>query len=248
MNTYLSPSIIMRVSDFGESDLLITFFTPDKGKIKGIAKGARRSRARFVNCLDIFSLVNLEYSQKKKDSLHFLHSGKLMDAFPGLRKDYSTLIKASYMIELTELLSPWHLPDEKMFNLLKVSLDTLSRGSSAHTVHVFFEMAAMAIGGYSINTDKCCICGRRYMGQGTAVFRPDTGGIACMRCQDITKRTPGMGPETISAVNRIQSCLSENPMDNNVSDDFLNEITPVLKLHREYRLERSPKSASYIEN
>ena len=65
MNIKSSTSIIMRVSEFGESDLLITFFTPTEGKIKGIAKGARRSKARFVNCLDIFSLVNLEYSQKK---------------------------------------------------------------------------------------------------------------------------------------------------------------------------------------
>ncbi len=247
MNINSSTSIIMRVSEFGESDLLITFFTPSEGKLKGIAKGARRSKARFVNCLDIFSLVTLEYSLKKKDSLHFIHSGKLLDAFPGLRKDYKTLIKASYMIELTEILFPWHLPDRNMFEILKSSFEIMDRGDDADIVSVYFELAAMTLGGFGINIDKCCICGRKYTGQGTAVFRPDTGGIACMRCQEITKMTPSMRPETVSTINTLQTSLSHDHCRDGFSPEFFNEIKPVLKLHREYRLERSPKSANYFE-
>ncbi len=247
MDIIKSISIIMRVTDFGESDLLITFFTPNEGKIKGIAKGARRSRARFVNCLDIFSLVNLEYSLKKKDGLYFIHSGKLLDAFPGLRKNYGTLIKASYMIELTELLFPWQLPDRGMFEILKGSFETMDRDGDTGMIPVYFELAAMALGGYSIRLDKCCICGRDYTGQGTAVFRPDTGGIACMRCQEITKTTPPMCPETVRTINAIQTSLSRDFQENCSSSAFLNEIKPVLKLHREYRLERTPKSATYLE-
>ena len=123
----------------------------------------------------------------------------------------------------------------------------LDSGSNTDTTHVFFELAAMALGGYSINIDKCCICGRKYMGQGTAVFRPDTGGIACMRCQEVTKMTPAMCPETVSAIGAIQKNISKNYSCNSSLTDFLCEIKPVLKLHREYRLERSPKSANYFE-
>jgi DNA repair protein RecO (recombination protein O) len=106
MKTHISPSIIMRTKEFGEADLLVTFFTPDKGRLKGVAKGARRSRKRFVNCLDIFSLVKLEYSLKREGGLYFLHSGKLINAFPELRSDFGALSKASYMVELTEILFP----------------------------------------------------------------------------------------------------------------------------------------------
>ena len=73
MDIIKSMSIIMRVKDFGESDLLITFFTPDEGKIKGIAKGARRSRARFVNCLDIFSLESgIQPEKERRPVFHTL--------------------------------------------------------------------------------------------------------------------------------------------------------------------------------
>ena len=114
-------------------------------------------------------------------------------------------------------------------------------------IPVLFELAAMKLGGYSIRLDKCCICGRKYTGQGTAVFRPDTGGIACMRCQEITKMTPALCPETVRMINTVQTCLSHEFTGNCTPTEFLVEIKPVLKLHREYRLERSPKSANYFE-
>ena len=52
MDNCISTAIIMRINEYGESDLLVSFFTPDRGRLEGIAKGARRSFKRFVNCLD----------------------------------------------------------------------------------------------------------------------------------------------------------------------------------------------------
>ena len=60
MKTHISPAIIMRVKELGEADVLVTFLTPERGQLKGVAKGARRSRRRFANCLETFSLVSLE--------------------------------------------------------------------------------------------------------------------------------------------------------------------------------------------
>ena len=71
MKTYTSQSIIMRTKEFGETDLLVTFFTPDNGRLKGIAKGARKSRKRFANCLDVLCLTELEYSLKREGGLYF---------------------------------------------------------------------------------------------------------------------------------------------------------------------------------
>lgn len=236
----------MRVKEFGEADLLVTFFTPRQGKTKGIAKNAKKSKTRFVNCLDIFSLANLEYSPKKKGSLNFIHSGKLVEAFPGLRKNYGTLIKASYMIELTDMLFPWELSDPFMFNLMKDSFKLLAEGEDIEAVPVFFELAAMSLGGYKINLEKCCICGRKYTGNGTAVFKPDKGGIACMKCQQVTKLTPGMSPETVTLISHIQSLFNNFPDICQLHRGFISEIKPILKLHREYHLEGNPKSFEYF--
>ncbi|MBN1222119.1 MAG: recombination protein O N-terminal domain-containing protein, partial [Candidatus Aminicenantes bacterium] len=75
MKNHISQAIILGIQEFGETDLLVTFFTPGMGQLKGVAKGAKRSRQRFVNCLDTCSLVNLEYDKKEEGKLCFLHSG-----------------------------------------------------------------------------------------------------------------------------------------------------------------------------
>ncbi|MFH1489398.1 MAG: DNA repair protein RecO, partial [Pseudomonadota bacterium] len=197
MKSHITPSIIMRIKEFGESDLLVTFFTKDMGQMKGVAKGARRSCRRFVNCLDLFSLVNLEFELKREGMLPFIQCGKLIDAFEGLRRDFSALSLASYMIELTETLFPLGVADQNMFQLLKDAFGALAGREWADTLPVVFDLKAMSLGGYRIDMQQCCICGRAYRGQGTAVFIREKGGIACLGCRQISKGAPAIGPESV---------------------------------------------------
>ena len=247
METFTSQTIVMRVKEFGESDLLVTFLTPDRGLLKGVAKGARKSLKRFVNCLDIFSLVNLEYGPTRKGDLHFIDSGKLINSYPGLRTDFATLSKASYMIELTEILFPLELADPDIFEILKTAFHLLDKQDRIHQIPIIFEVMAMSLGGYGINLQRCCACGRRYAGEGTAVFKPDKGGIACLKCQQITAVCPKMGPDTVKVMRLMQSGQTSILDSINLPDELISEIRPVLKLHREYHLGKRPKSAEYLE-
>ena len=237
----------MRVRDFSESDLLITFFTADKGLLKGIAKGARRSRKRFVNCLDIFCLADIEYRLNKKGGLHFISSGKLLNAYPGLRTDFSLLALASYMIELTEMLFPPELADKEMFEILRHSLYLLGTEEKSELIPIIFEITAMTLGGYRINLEKCCICGRKYTGEGAAAFKAEKGGIACLGCQQVTAITPRVSPDTIKAMIQIQAEHLSKLKEFDCSTDIIPEIKPVLKLHREFHLSHRPRTACYVE-
>lgn len=237
----------MRVKEFGESDLLVTFFTPDRGRLKGVAKGARRSRKRFVNCLDIFSLVDLEYNPKRKGDLCFIHSGKLIEAFAGLRKNFASLSSASYMVELTEILFPWALPDRDIFEVLKKAFHLLAGGQRADFVAVLFELVAMSRGGYGINLEKCCVCGRSYKGEGDAVFSPEQGGIACRRCQQVTTMTPKITPKAVDIIRRMQSGSIAGIEQMVAHEEAISDLKPVLKLHREYHLGQKLKTSSFLE-
>ena len=247
MKTYTSHAIIMRTKEFGESDLLVTFFTQDKGRLKGIAKGARKSRKRFVNCLDVFALVELEYSLKREGSLYFLNSGRLINAYPGIRSDFTILSRASYMVELTEILFPWGVADPQMFELLKGSLDALAEMEKGDVIPLIFEIKAMTLGGYGINFDRCTICGRAYRGEGRAVFRRDKGGIACLKCQQESAISPGLDPQAVEMINVMKTHPLKSLMRLQMKEEIGKEIKPVLKLHREYHLGQRPKTANYLE-
>ncbi len=246
MQRYNSPAIIMRVREFGEADLLVSFFTPNKGRLRGVAKGARRSSKRFVNCLDSFSLVELEFQLQRAGDLYFLTAGRLRNAFPGLRSDYSNLVRASYMIELTEVLFPLGVVDPEVFKLLAGSFDLLDQGVKTVAVPIAFESRIMVLGGYGISLEKCCSCGRSYTGRGAAVFKRDRGGIACLKCQQETLLTPALSPEAVELLKGLQRRPLEMLRETDLPDQSLEQIRPVLKLHREYRLERRLRTSKYV--
>ncbi len=246
MQTELSPAVILRTIPYGESDLLVFFFTPGKGRLKGIAKGARRSRKRFVNCLDVFSLVRLEFTTRRTGEFHLIQSGKLVNGFPGLRKDFATLSHASYMVELTEVLFPAGVSDPDVFELLAGSLDRLSAGSGRDSTCMVFELRAMALGGFGLDFEACSVCGRAYRNEGRAVFTCESGGVACLGCRSETAQRPGIGPETVRVIRRVQSGPWEALQEVKVPEEIIAELRPVLRIHREYRLERELRTARYI--
>ena len=247
MNNHISPAIIMRIKEFGESDLLVGYFTPDKGRLKGVAKGARRSRVRFVNCLDLFCLANLEYELKARKDLHFLHSGKLINAFPGIRSDFSSLSLASYMVELTEILFPPAVVAGEAFALMKNAFFALNDNDRIDILRLHFEARAMTLGGYGIDCKKCCSCQREYTGKGRAVFRATRGSIACLACEPETQRSPGLAPETVEALKIMQSRPWSDVRDLPLTGEIISEIRPVHRLHLEHQLGRRLKTSEYLE-
>ena len=247
MKADISPAIIMRVRKMGESDLLVTFFTPHKGQLKGVAKGAMKSRQRFVNALDLFSLVSLEYAPRRQGNLCLIESGKLLNAYPGLRADFSSLSKASYLIELAEIVFPPGVTEPGIFELLNQSFDSLSRSEKSDLIPLLFELKAMALGGYRIDTARCSKCGRPYQGEGLAVFMREKGGIACLRCGQPSSVSPPLKPASVNAIQILQEKPFQEAVGLNLSEDTMKELKAVLKLHREYRLEQRLRTSKYVE-
>jgi len=154
---------------------------------------------------------------------------------------------ASYRIELTDALFPAGVADRDVFELLRGSLESLARGTSEELSVILFETRALALGGYAIRTGRCCCCGRDYTGRGTAVFRPDRGGIACLRCQEQSTKTPPLRPSGVRALQTMQEGAVCDCADLTLTDEEIGELRAVLRLHREYRLERRLKTSRYVE-
>ncbi len=250
MDMHISDAIVMRIKEFGESDLLVTFLTPDMGRLKGVARGGRNSKKRFANCLDLFCLTRMEFQIKPKGDLHFLGSGKLIRSFQGLRSDFASVCLASYVTELTELLFPQSVVSGEIFELLKQALLALERGMDHDRVRMGFEVRALTIGGFQIGFEKCCDCSRLYTGAGRAVFRPDKGGIACLNCRKESRSTPGIGPEGIKAILKMQSMPMPWERGDQIvlNEQTAQEIRRVLNLHMEYRIGHPLKTARYLKH
>jgi DNA repair protein RecO (recombination protein O) len=241
-----TEAIILRTRDFGESDRIVTSFSSLHGTIKGIAKGARKSSKRFVNSLNIFSLVNLEFREPRSGDLVWLDSCELIDGFPGIRSDYNLLLKASYMVELTETLFPLNVRSDEMFQLLRFALGSLSGKQDLDEIMIVFQTRAMKIGGFGINVSKCGLCGRDYRGEGRALFHPPSGSIVCMACERESALCPGMNPHTVHALRQLQSQEFSISEASRYDEDTLVELQKVLLSHIEHCVGKRLKSSKYF--
>jgi DNA repair protein RecO (recombination protein O) len=241
-----TEAIILRTRDFGESDCIVTAFSSIYGTLKGIAKGARRSSKRFVNSLDIFSHVNMEFRDRRSGDLAWLDSCELIDGFAGIRLHYNLLSRASYAVELTETLFPLNVHSHEMFQLLRWALGAISEGRDLDRTMLIFQARTLAIGGFSINTAKCGICGRVYKGAGRALFHAPSGSIVCMACERETALTPGISPEAVHVLARLQSHGVLVPEALACDDAILAELSKVLVAHIEHCIGKRLRSAQYF--
>lgn len=177
-----TDAIVLRVIDYGESDRIVTFCTADFGKIRGIAKGARRSRKRFVNALEPFSYSRIHFTRRRPESLALIESCDSLLPFPSIRNDLEKSLAASYMVDLTDQFMPEDKKNEASFCLLKDFLRLLEGTAMTEALLRFFEIRLLRISGYDPVLSHCLDCKTPIGKQSLYRFDAAKGGLACNGC------------------------------------------------------------------
>ncbi|MBV9296898.1 MAG: DNA repair protein RecO [Acidobacteriaceae bacterium] len=118
----VSETYVLRTYPFRESDLIVSFFTRDQGKLRGVARHARKPKNSFGSGLERLSLVNLAYSQKENRELVNLNSCDLMQSQFDLLTDFDASVALDYIAEVSEHMLPPNEPNERFFRLLAAIL------------------------------------------------------------------------------------------------------------------------------
>jgi DNA repair protein RecO (recombination protein O) len=177
-----SEAIVLKATNYGESDRIVTFYTLEYGKVKGIAKGARNSKRRFVNALEPFCLSRLNFLSSGQAHLDFIEGCDVLCHFTGIRSDLEKTLAASYFIELFDGFMPEEKKSEASFHLLHDFLFFLENKSFSEAVLRFFEIRLLGISGYAPVLDYCLDCKRPVESGKTYLFDIVKGGLVCSAC------------------------------------------------------------------
>jgi DNA repair protein RecO (recombination protein O) len=150
MPARVSETYVLRTYPFRESDLIVSFFTRDQGKLRGVARRARKLKSSFGSGLERLSLVNLSYSQKETRELVNLNSCDLLQSQFDLLDDFDTSVALDYLAEVSDHLLPPHEPNERFFRLLATVLDFmhLRAPGAAWTAITYFSLWATRLSGF----------------------------------------------------------------------------------------------------
>jgi DNA repair protein RecO (recombination protein O) len=177
-----TEAIVLKSMDYGESDRIVTFYTLEYGKIKGIAKGARKSKRRFANALEPFSHSQLNFLRKNQTSLDFIEGCDVFSHFPEIRSNLEKTLAASYIIDLMDKFMPDQKKSEASFHLLHDFLFFLENKPFSEATLRFFELRLLGISGYAPVLDYCLNCKAPMEDKKTYLFDMVKGGLVCNTC------------------------------------------------------------------
>ncbi len=171
--------IVLARTDYSHTSNIVTFYTRHHGKIRAVAKGARRKKSEFLGILEPLSLLEIVYIEGRS-GLHILKEAYLIDSNIALRAQLSRLVHGLYFLSLVDRSQPEGDADPAIFELLSSSLSTLKRFRSPENVPAIFQLRLLDRFGRLPSLTKCGQCASPLTG--TAYYDNWSAGLFCATC------------------------------------------------------------------
>ncbi len=245
MTIQKSEGIVLRRQDLRETSLILTLYTRDFGKIKGIARGVRGSRAQYGGgALELFALDEIVFYERKTSDIYTVSQCDLLEYFNPLRADLAKLSYATYLIELLDSVTTLADKNDEVFDLLLNSLRLMAGESSAKRAARIFEIKLLNLLGLMPSLDLCVSCGKR----------PDTGfkfslqhgGLVCKNCLESDRAALSILPGTAKFIEHIRSLPFEKVERIKVTPQVGRELESILRKFLDYQIERRLKTVEFL--
>ncbi len=240
-NNVKLTGIVLSTMDLGESDLLITLFTKERGKIKAVAKGAKRSRKRFLNVLEPFGLIAGSFAlPKSTKTLYRIDSADILQQFQAIGTDSESYCLAGLACELIECWSKEEDKDYQLYLLLLELLKALSQPKTPYPIILGFKVHLLKHAGYKLCLDQCVSCKKEV--EGWTGFSIQKGGLICKECAGNRETIMPISKGTLKSLQFLQRTEPAYFSRLSLTPKLLQELWQILAQFHIYYLRKSPHS------
>ena len=248
----VSEAFVLRTYPLREADLIVSFFSRDQGKLRGVARRARRPKSTFGAGLERLSQVRFSYYQRETRELVNLDSCELIRSQFDLVSDYVAGVALDYIAEVCEHLLPPEEPNDKFFRLVAAVIDSfhqsrdldsaLSRRGAVWRGLTYFSLWAVRLSGWLPALDACLACGSVLETTDRASFSRARTGLHCDHCR---RALAGGGSWELTAPSRVLAAamlrqpvaqIPETGWSGETAADLRRFLVQQIETHAERRL------------
>ncbi len=224
MSSEKASAIVLRVIEFSETSSVVTLFTREFGKVRGLAKGARRPKGPFESALDLLALCRIVFLRKSSDSLDLLTEAKLERRFRPPPGNLAALYAGYYVAELLNELTDDSDPHPELFDAANQALSVLRGDSQVAGVVLRFELSALRKLGHLPSIDACAECGTRVELTGRVPFGLLSGGVLCAACRRGKKQVVSVSAGVLQTLRQFarqeRDVLADEPIDPSIQGEL----------------------------
>lgn len=171
--------IVLRRLDLGEADRILTIFSRERGKLRVVAKGVRKTQSRLAGHLEPFARTSVLLAEGR--NLDIVSQAQMVDPFRTLRDSEVTIACAGYIADLLDQLTVEEQPNVVLYEVVIEALNRLDKQLDPFITLRWFELTALRVLGFGIELRRCVGCGKELAPE-TNAFSPEGGGVVCAEC------------------------------------------------------------------
>ncbi|MGA2960430.1 MAG: DNA repair protein RecO [Candidatus Korobacteraceae bacterium] len=172
-----SEAIVLRTYPLHEADLLVTLFTRLEGKVKGVAKAAKKSRRRFAGALEPLTCVRVLWEDRERRELARIDSCEVLASPLSSQVDYPRIVALGHVAEMLDEMLPEREANDAIYRLAVSVLANLNSNAIWMPV-TYFQLWLVRLMGFLPELSACIVCGRDLDGQ-RAWFHVLADGLMC---------------------------------------------------------------------
>jgi DNA repair protein RecO (recombination protein O) len=243
---YRTEAIVIRRSNIGEADKILTVYTPGKGKLKLVAKGVRRTTSRMGGHLEMFMQCRLLVAKGR--NLDIITQSETLKPFKELRNNLTLFAYACYGLELLDKLTEEEGSENyPVFSLLSEFLEALDSGQDPISTTRAYEIHLLGYLGYRPQITRCVRCNQDLQPV-TNFFSPELGGVLCPDCGKIERRSIEISVDALKVLRYLQKTTFASGPRLRLKPELRAELEHLMRSYTRYLLERDLKSAEFVHN
>jgi DNA repair protein RecO (recombination protein O) len=235
---------VLRQRPLGEADLLLTLLTPQEGKVRAVAKGARRLTSKLAGHLE--PLTRVELSLSVAQGLDVVNQAQMVEGFATAKGDLRSATQALYLAELVDGFAVERSGNPALYGLLLEALALLGQGVEAASLLRCFEVRLLDLSGFMPELQVCVEC-RRPPVDGQQHYTPDGGGLLCGECSPPRARVMPLSSRALATLRLLDATTPEQASRLRLAPELVEELRVLLAATIRYWLEREVRSAAFLE-
>ena len=247
MATFETEAVVLKQFDLGESDRLITLYTRERGKLKAVARGARKGKKSRSGLVLPFSYHNFTLYQGK--SLAKINHIESIAMNSKLREDLDYMAYASVVSEYVERAGLEDEADQALFSLLALILEKMAQAQKSELLFYLtvFKAKLLLLLGVKPEIENCTICGEKVDLKGTTPLSVEEGGSICKNCfnKNDFKHT-FFSLNEMRALYKITFAEFSQLKSAQFSEEIIEKLNQLTEKFLVYHLDLSPKSLSFL--
>ena len=240
---YRTEAVVLRHSDFGEADRLLTVYTPYMGKVRLLAKGIRKPRSRKAGHLETFTRTQLLVARGR--NLDLITQAETIEPYLALRQDLWRMSHAYYTDELVDGFSKEQSENRPLYDLLCNVLGWICCSVDLSLTMRFFELRLLDLVGYRPRLFHCPRCDTR-LEPVTNFFSTEEGGALCPRCGAGEGEARAIAVGALKVMRYFQTHSYQECAGLQLTSRTRSDVEAVLHGYMVYLLERRLKSVEFL--